>query len=178
MTNEHFWEYNMLGNNHVDVLFSLPFPPMNVQRCFKSTLCGLFRCIKWCLLPTFMLMYLLSKHLQNIINSGQIANDPTSYLNLSIFVFSVLNFSPENICLWLQRNLDQNEGHCNTGLNQPKCVGCVKELSNYSRTHGSFYPLCCFLALSSEVNSKPWSSRRGFLMCCFICSMNLSSTLK
>lgn len=55
---------------------------------------------------------LLLKGLHTIATFGQMPCDPTSYLNLLIYlVFSVLNFSLENICLWLQRNLVLSEGN-------------------------------------------------------------------
>lgn len=139
----------------------------------------------------FVLICLLLKGLHSIASSGQTPYDPTSYLNLLIrLVFSVLNCSLENICLWLRRNLVQSEGngwrttseHREPAMKQAwtsqNCVGCVRELSNYSRTHGSFYPHCCFLAPPTKVNSKPWSSSRIFLICFLICYMHLSSTLK
>lgn len=114
-------------------------------------------------------------------------HDPMSYLNLWIWLgFSVQNFSLESICLRLQRNLVWSEGnewrttleHREPAVKQAwtsqNCVGCVRELSNYSRTHGSFYPHCCFLAPPTKVNSKPWSSSCVFLMC----FLHLSTTLK
>lgn len=132
---------------------------------------------------------LLLKGLHTIATFGQMPCDPTSYLNLLIYlVLSVLNFSLENICLWLQRNLSPEWGKwmednirtqvMKQAWNSQCWVGCIRELSNYSRTHGLFYPHCCFLAPPTKVNSKPRSSRVAFLMFFLSCCMHLSFTLK
>lgn len=129
----------------------------------------------------FVLICLLLKGLQSTTGFGQMPHDPMSYLNLPIrLVFSVLSCSLENICLWLQRNLVLSEGngwrttseHREPAMKQAwtsqNCVGCVRELSNDSRTHGSLYPHCCFLTPPTKINSKPWSSSHVFLMCFLI----------